>query len=90
MRIYFKKGSNNSPFFKFELYGCMDTGESKTLMILKFLKKGYLDISANQIVRQSSTAPLSHWITYSTVEKSFLIRRYLRDLSCLTCTLHYS
>ena len=60
MRISFDEGNNTSPFFKFELYGCMGTGESKTLLILKFLKKGYLDINANQIVLPSFSAPLSN------------------------------
>ena len=43
MRIGFQDGSNTSPFFKFELYGCMETGDSKTLMILKYMKQGYLE-----------------------------------------------
>ena len=80
MRICFQEGNNKSPFFKFEFYGCMDTGESKTLPILKFLKKCYLDINANQIVLPSSSA-LSNWSTYTIVEKSFIIWRYLSGSS---------
>ena len=81
MRISLEEGNNTSPFFKFELYGCMGTGESKTLLILKFLENGYLDINANHIVLLSSSAPLSNWSTCTMFGKRFIIWKYLRDSS---------